>query len=206
MGNINIWSLKKGDIIVSAGNGTVSGLIQTATGSSVSHAILYVGDGNVIEALGDGVMPINSWEEAKKDTTLAIALTYIGISNKQRDEVVENAKQFRGLPYDKTGAVGAGMYKPRGRAARAGIIVGGCIVSVITCGVGLSADIFGQAAVAKNASNADKDNQFFCSELVARAYQLAGLPLTTSEPSFTNPREIRMSSKLNYLGHLIGKK
>ena len=46
-------ALDTADIIVSAGQGIVAGTIRLATTSDISHASLYDGDGEVIEAVGE---------------------------------------------------------------------------------------------------------------------------------------------------------
>ncbi len=207
MGNIDISSLRKGDIIVSTGNSNISKAIRIATGSDISHALLYVGNNNVIEALGDGVTKPQLWTDQSREMTLAIGLTYRGITNEQRDSVVENAKKFIGLPYDEIGAAGAGMYKKRGGAIRAAAVSTGCVISSLTCVLTTGGFSASDVAISSNATDANKDTQFFCSELVARAYELAGIPLVVGRAaSFVNPRQVRMSDKLNYLGHLVGGK
>jgi hypothetical protein len=53
-----------------------------------------------------------------------------------------------------------------------------------------------------NAKPENADNAFFCSELVARCFELAGAPVVEGSPSFTAPRAIRMANTLLYLGKL----
>ena len=49
-------ALEAGDLIVSTTAARVSRGIRTATSSPVSHAMLYVGNGQVIEAIQEGVV------------------------------------------------------------------------------------------------------------------------------------------------------
>jgi uncharacterized protein YycO len=201
---IEITALRKADIIVSTTNANISKAIRQAIGSDFSHTMLYKGSGWIIEAIEQGVIE-RPWSEASAEATLAIALRRRNMSDAQRDAVVANALGFKERPYDKVGAAGAGMYKKRGAAITSGLVFGGCIINPTTCGLITSGKTAADIAVANNASDKNKDNAFFCSELVARAYQLAGVPLADGvEPSFMNPREVRMSSKLIYIGHLIG--
>ena len=43
----------------------------------------------------------------------------------------------------------------------------------------------------------------FCSELVARCFELAGVPVLEGSPSFTTPRQIRVANTLLYVGKLV---
>ena len=194
-----ITDLRKGDIIVSTTDAGISGVIRAGIGADFSHTMLYKGSSIVIEAIADGVVE-RSWAEASKEATLAIALRRRNMDDSLRDKVVKQAESFKGLKYDAVGAAGAGITKPRG-AALSAVLFGG--LSILP--IGSTANIITNAAIINNASDANKDKAFFCSELVARAYQLIGKPLHDGvEPTFMNPREVRMSSKLIYIGHLIG--
>ena len=188
---VTITDLRKGDIIVSTTGAGISGVIRTGIGADFSHTMLYKGSSIVIEAIADGVVE-RSWSEASKDAELAIALRRRNMNDALRDEVVKHAESFKGLKYDAVGAAGAGVTKRRG----------GAISAVLFGGLSLVAM---HLTFQDNASEENKDKAFFCSELVARSYQLIGKPLHDGvEPSFLNPREVRMSSKLIYIGHLIG--
>jgi cell wall-associated NlpC family hydrolase len=48
-------ALKPGDIILTADNGLKSSGIRLATLSPVSHAAVYLGDSQVVEAVGEGI-------------------------------------------------------------------------------------------------------------------------------------------------------
>lgn len=196
---VEITALRKADIIVSTTDADISGVIRFGIGADFSHSMLYKGSGIVIEAIADGVVE-RPWTEASKDATLAIALRRRNMTEALKNEVIRHAESFKGLKYDAVGAAGAGIYKPRG-AVLSALLFGG--LSIIP--MGSSANLISTAAIMNNARDANKDKAFFCSELVARAFQLAGMPLSDGvEPTFMNPREVRMSSKLIYVGHLIG--
>ena len=53
-----------------------------------------------------------------------------------------------------------------------------------------------------NATPEHRDRRLFCSELVCRTYELAGVPLVDRSPSFVNPAEVYRSPRLRYVGHL----
>jgi hypothetical protein len=95
---------------------------------------------------------------------------------------------MRNLGYDQVGAVGSALTPTNFAAA--------CRVNVVGClAVG--------AAVQYNATPSQRDLQFFCSELVARAFELAGVPLLEEEASFANPREIFECKTLRCVGRII---
>jgi hypothetical protein len=72
----------------------------------------------------------------------------------------------------------------------------GCSISLLFCAAGT-------AGVANNAKPANADRAFFCSELAARVFELAGAPVVEGSPSFTTPRQIRVANTLLYLGKLV---
>ena len=65
-------ALREADIIVSTTRAGVSTTIRIGTGSVISHAALYAGNGQVIEAIGEGVVrrPI---EQSLAEDSLAVA-------------------------------------------------------------------------------------------------------------------------------------
>jgi hypothetical protein len=184
--------LRVADIIVSTTSAAVSGAIRTGTGSSVSHAMVYVGGQFIVEAIGQGVVK-RTLQQAISDASLAIALRRRNLTAAQRVVVKRHAESYarRGLPYDEIGAMGSGAVSGRGR-----LIAGaGCLLSLAACGSGA-------AAVLRNASPDRADDAFFCSELVARVFEIARAPLVDGRPTYTTPRQVRMSTHLLYLGKL----
>jgi hypothetical protein len=124
---------------------------------------------------------------------LAIALRRRNLTDKQRSVVVESANQFaaKNLPYDKLGAAGSGTNTGRG-----GLLAGfGCSISLMFCGAAT-------AGVLNNAKPQNADKAFFCSELVARVFEMAGAPVVEGSASAATPRHIRMATTLLYIGKL----
>jgi hypothetical protein len=74
----------------------------------------------------------------------------------------------------------------------------GCSISLLLCAAGT-------AEIRDNAKPENADRAFFCSELVARCFELAGAPVVEGSPSFTAPRHIRVATTLLYLGKLVDK-
>jgi uncharacterized protein YycO len=190
--SIGEGSLRKADIVVSTTAAGVSRGIRAGTGASVSHAMLYTGNLQVVEAIGEGVVS-RALAMAKHDATLAIVLRRRNLSQAKANEVVAHALGFKDRPYDVIGAVGSGATLGRGKLF-AGV---GCLIALRTCGVA-------SAEVLRNASATERDKAFFCSELVARAFELAGVPIVEGSASFASPRAVRISPHLYYVGKLVG--
>ena len=189
---ITVASLRVADIIVSTTDAAVSGVIRGGMGADISHAALFTQPNYVIEAIGEGVIE-HTYEIAYQHATLAIALRRRNMTEENKASVVANARQFAGLPYDGVGAAGAGLTTNRGA------VIGGAGVLLSPLGSAI-----GQGAIWNNAREANRDTKFFCSELVARAFELAGVPIVSSAATYTHPRALRVSPELMYVGHLIG--
>lgn len=190
---VSIKDIRVADIIVSTTDAKISQVIRQSIGADISHSMLYTEFDKVIEAIDVGVKERPLLAEAVKDATLAIVLRRVNMTDERKKKVVEFARGFAGRPYDKVGAAGSGMSNKRGKVMG----TAGCMLSPIACAIGAE-------EIARNASDKNKDKKFFCSELVARAFELAGVPIVDGKPTFTNPRNVRTASRLRYVGHLIG--
>lgn len=188
----NWGQLRAADIIVSTTGAAVSGAIRSGTGSSVSHSMIYIGNAMVVEAIAEGVKR-RTLDQALREATLAISLRRRNLTEAQRQAVITHANAYadKNLPYDEVGAFGSGTATRRGRV----LATAGCSLSLLACGAGA-------AAIARNASPQYADDAFFCSELVARVYELAGAPIVDAEPSFTTPRHVRVATTLMYVSHV----
>jgi uncharacterized protein YycO len=186
MGSISESSLQKADIIVSTTSATVSKVIKGATLSNVSHARLYVGNGEVIEAVGEGVRRAKL-SVAMNEDTLTVAYRRKSLDSSSADIVIRYAERQIGKPYDYGGAAGAGNTS-----------AGGTLVRILFPALGAGLD----AAAIRNMIS--PDDSFFCSELVARAFKEANAPIVSSSPGRTQPGDISTSHFLTYVGHLRG--
>jgi|HubBroStandDraft_6_1064221.scaffolds.fasta_scaffold16248_2 cell wall-associated NlpC family hydrolase len=179
-------ALQPADIIVSAGIGAVSTAIRYGTASDVSHAALYIGDGEVIEAIGPGVKerPLN---KSLDDHSLAVAYRARGMTPSAAAIIVHFAKQWKGKKYDTVGAAAAGARNP--------------FVCVVVMGIAPCA-----AARAGKFKSSDK---FYCSQLVLEAYRRAGVSFITQDPNTSQPEDMVTAyskDKLLYVGHLVSTK
>ncbi len=187
MTQISISSLKPADILLSTGSGAVSNVIRKGTGSRFSHAALYIGNGNIIEAIGTGVVN-QSLKSAMSDDTLVVVFRHKTISPSQAATAISYARKQVGKKYDASGAASSASGSPVVIAV--GFIMGP-IGTVLTTGL--------SAAGAYNAINSE--GSFYCSELVAHAFAKANCPIGPSKSSIT-PKAVSNSSKLTLIGNL----
>jgi hypothetical protein len=109
-----------------------------------------------------------------------------------QDKVVAAARSFLNLPYDYYGAAGSGMYGNTRNQILAGL---GCTVNVVACAFMIN-------EITENAKDENADKKFFCSELVSRAFSIAGFPIIDGKATNANPCSVYNSSWLTYVGHL----
>ncbi len=94
-------ALEVGDIILTSAAGVLSGGIRTATSGPASHSAVYVGDGMVVEAIGDGVVH-RTLSRTLSETRIAAAYRVPNLTAAQRRSI----KTFvldaaaRGVGYD----------------------------------------------------------------------------------------------------------
>ena len=165
---LSINDLKPADILLSTGSAKASAMIRTGTISRYSHAALYIGNNQIIEAIGSGVM-LQSLNDAMSDDTLMTVYRRLRMSDGQGLQVIRYVKQQVGKRYDYSGAAGGGV------TSGSGIIIG-IFLSPIVVVAGISADLYNRH---------NPDASFYCSELVAIAFEKAGVPLGSGAASTT---------------------
>jgi uncharacterized protein YycO len=182
-------ALQPADIVVSTASGTVSGGIRFGTSSEVSHAALFAGNGQVVEAVGEGVL-FRSLGASLKDHYLAVAYRVRGMTPAIAYKIVQGAFKWRGRKYDTVGAASAGSRAPLGGAV--------CVM------------VFGIApCVAAQGGAFKSSDKFYCSQLVLEAYRLAGASFIQQNPNTSYPQDIVTAyshGRLLYVGHLISGK
>ena len=187
--SIGEGALQIGDVIVSTTAHASSALIRFGTGSQVSHAKLYIGGGQVVEAIGQGVV-LRSLAESLADDTTAVAFRYPGITNQQQLMVRDFAGRQLDLPYNYVGVVRLALFQ----------------IERTNCDV-LPGDLQNACRnwVGRIVLGPGNSDTFFCSQLVLGAYADAGVPLTSTVPHWNSPEEIvdlSLTSHLAYVGHL----
>jgi len=179
--SIGLNALHAGDIIVSTTRAFASRIIRVGTISPVSHTMLYVGDGRVIEAVGSGVREI-TLAAAIDDAILAVAYRHPQLDATRAAAVVAHARSRVGNPYNVAGVAFQGyrILNPLPAA----------VISVIGRRLGVEV---GQAGAV------------YCSELVLECFERASLPLTagTRAAQSTPDQVVQIArSSLSYVGHL----
>ncbi|MDX1416228.1 MAG: hypothetical protein R3293_18670 [Candidatus Promineifilaceae bacterium] len=174
-------ALAVGDIILSTTSDLVSGAIRWATGSPVSHAMIYIGDGLVVEAIGSGVTnrPLS---EAISSAIVAVAVRHPQMTDDQAYQLRDWLGQQVGRAYDYFAIIDQGSFLIPSNTARG-------ILRILDLGT--------------------PDNRsFICSELVLAGYNAVGLPLTHERPQQSTPEDIARllpAGDLQYVGHLVAQ-
>lgn len=180
--------LRRGDIIVSTTTKLLSEAIRRRSGTEVSHSILYIGDGQVIEAVGAGVI-LRPLDEALSDASLAVAFRHPRIRLDQEERIRDFAMSQLGRRFNVWGLIShprfgvlPGLCDQMPAADRTVCRAWNGLVNIVRRG----------------------DNQLFCSQLVFAAYDSANLSLG-SIPGASSPGEIptlNLLESLQYIGHL----
>ena len=191
-------SLQIGDILLSTGNSAVSTGIRTATGSPVSHSALYIGDGQVVEAIGSGVT-LQTLEQALADDSVSVAFRYPGLSENEALMIRDFAGQNLGANYNYYGIVKQARFTVNSRICN--LIPNERLKE--QCRRGMATIHMGTPS----------NRTFFCSQLIVEAYARAGVPLTSDQANWVTPGDLaqmredqvpqlRFNAALEYVGHL----
>jgi uncharacterized protein YycO len=180
-------ALAMGDLLVSTTPDRLTSLpIRIGTGSPVSHARLYIGGGQVVEAVGSGVV-LAQLSDAIRHDSLCVAYRVPNLNTLQ----AQMARDFAGMQLGRRyNYVGIG-----GHAARI----------VFTIFHPITGWIIGRNNLDRAAQSFNREDQFFCSQLVLAAFVHAGIRLTATEPSWNTPGDVanlRLRGSLEYVGHL----
>jgi hypothetical protein len=185
--SIGSGALEIGDIIVSTSSGKASEIIRGATGSEISHAGIYVGDGLVVEAIGGGVQ-LTTLASALADDRYAVALRHPDLSEEQRLIIRDFVGQQIGQSYDFRAIALHGLYRLAGPVCDS---LGG--MDRVACNAARWQVAFGN----------DSSDRWYCSELIFSAFEAAGLPLTTQPAHTRTPQNLLdLHPPLEYVGHL----
>ena len=191
--------LQPGDIILTADNGINSVGIRLATLSPVSHAALYIGDGQIAEAVGSGVR-LRSVGAVLADEATVVAFRHPKITPAQASAVRAFSELQVGGKYNFFGIMLQAPFTLERRLCELPLVPSlvrdFCIRGIAAVQLGLG-----------------RNDQFFCSQFVLEAYRSAGLPLTDADPRLINPGDllnmregdvpsIKIHQALQYVGHL----
>jgi cell wall-associated NlpC family hydrolase len=191
--------LQLGDILLSADAGLTSAGIRLLTFSPVSHAAIYVGDGEVAEALGGGVR-LRSMDRVLTEETVIAVFRDPALDAERARLLVDYARAQVGKPYDYVGVMLQAPFALQRRVCEfpgvPSLLREACLSTLATFQL-----IHGS------------DDRFFCSQFVVQSYRAAGLPLTRAQPHWLSPEDIMhmragdvpalpVEQPLTYVGHL----
>lgn len=192
-------ALAAGDILLSS-VGTLQSLgIQLVTFAPVSHALLYLGEGRVAEAVGEGV-GVRSIEQVLDSETMVVAFRDPQLTPVQADAVRRWALAQVGTRYNTLGVVLSAPFVVNRRLCEVPLVPGplrdACVRGFATVQLGASSD-----------------DRFFCSQFVLEAYRQAGAPLSDVDPRWVSPADLLHMREgdvatlvparpLRYVGHL----
>ncbi|MGA8513318.1 MAG: distant relative of cell wall-associated hydrolase [Burkholderiaceae bacterium] len=192
-------AMQPGDILLSSVNSLSSLGIRALSLSPVSHASIYLGDGQVAEAVTSGIR-IRSVDDFVAEESTIVAFRHPGIGPAHLPPMRGFVDQHVGQKYNFLGIVLQAPFTLERRV---------CELPLVPA---LVRDfcVQGLAAVHLGLGSQDK---FFCSQFVLQAYLKAGLPLTDADPRLFSPDDllrmregdvsaVKIKQALQYVGHL----
>ena len=193
--------LLPGDILLSSATGVTSLGIRLFSLSGVSHASVYLGNGDVAEAVGDGVQIISLEEELTHSNSM-VSLRNPKFDQQQAEKLRIFSQMNRGKKYNYKGIVIIAPYTLTRRLCDLPVFFG---KGRSTC--------FDTLATVQIGNTSDPQETFFCSQFVIEAFNYSGSPITSSNALWVSPadllhmREGDVSSftpvqPLHYVGHL----
>lgn len=193
--------LRAGDIVLSATNGLNSLGIRVFTLSPVSHAALYLGNDQIIEAVGAGIRTRSTADYMADEATI-VAFRHPGVTDTHAEAMRKFAQLHDGKKYNTAGIVLQAPFTLQRKYCELPLVPG----------VVRDACIRGIAAIQLGAARNDR---FFCSQLVLEAYRAASLPLTNADSLLVSPADllhmregdvpsVQITQALQYVGHLKG--
>ena len=192
-------ALRPGDILLSSAAGLQSAGIRLVTLAPVSHASIYIGDGEIAEAVGEGIRRRSVTRLVDEESSV-VAFRHPGVQPGHAEKMKGFVRETEGQKYNFVGVM---LHAPFSVERR-------------LCEVPLAPSMLrefclnGVGAVQLGLGRSDR---FFCSQFVLEAYRRAGLPLTDTDPRFLSPADllhmregdvpsVQVHQALQYVGHL----
>lgn len=191
--------LQAGDILFSSEASVQSLGIRLFSNAAVSHVFLYLGDGEIAEAVGAGVR-IRQLDEALKESNLTAAFRRPDLTEENIAALRDFARQQNGRRYNFLGIVKQVPYSLARNACELPVIPRRIRRFCLNTMAAVMIPSFG-------------NRRFFCSQFVIEAFNRAGKPLTSKSPEWLDPADIlhmregdvatfTPKARLNYVGHL----
>jgi hypothetical protein len=192
-------ALRPGDIILTADNGLNSAGIRLITQAPVSHAVLYLGDQSVAEAVGEGIRRRSIADLLAQEVTV-VAFRHPGISADHVGKMEAFVAKHIGQKYNYTGIMLQSPFVIERRVCELPLVPAlvrdFCIRGIAAIQLGLG-----------------RNDRFFCSQFVLEAFRVAGLALTEADPRLIGPADllhmregdvpsVKIHQALQYVGHM----
>lgn len=192
-------ALQPGDILLTSMSGFRSAAIRLMTFAPVSHVAVYIGDGQVVEAVGSGVR-VRGIDELLHEEAVVLALRYPDLSAQQARSIKAYALERSGEGFNYLGVT---LHIPLSIGRRL------CELPLVPSSL-RDACIRSMGVINQLAAS---EGRLFCSQLVLQAYRHAEVPMTDADPRLISPADIlhmregdvpsvRIHRQLRYAGHL----
>lgn len=181
--------LVAGDIIATRDHSVGSNGVRFFTGGQASHAILYTGvimrSQSAVDAMPDRGVTEDRLHNKITQASYAVVFRHRTATAEQRARACQWAQLQAQLnkPYDFQSAARVGSQKFKFTSV-------GCLI-VVADGVSARLNPEGE------------DASFMCSELVFRAFEIGGAPLTDKPAHHMSPGSLFRTERLDCLGRLV---
>jgi hypothetical protein len=194
--------LRAGDVLFSSSLGLTSLGIRLFSTSSVSHVAIYIGDGMVAEAVGDGVQ-LAPLQEVLKHSDKLFALRLPDLTQPQAEAIARFARDKNGSRYNYGGIVEMVPFMHTRQL---------CSLNPFSREFRRQC-VQGLASAQLSTPDGRTQDSYFCSEFVLAAYAAAGRPLTAMAAGWVSPADLMHmrdgdvasmtpERSLDYVGHL----
>ncbi|MDH2432507.1 hypothetical protein QCD60_08010 [Pokkaliibacter sp. MBI-7] len=191
---LTLGELRLGDVIAVRSQTGGSRMIRATTASPFSHLILYIGNGRSVDAMPKpGVQTDTLYHKLiRGHYSFAGVFRHKTATAAQLSLATSWAASQEGKAYDNVSAARVGL-QPGANTSFLRYSTVGAIVTL--------KDI-------NDASNSPmgEDASFMCSELVFRAFQIAGIPLSDRPAATIGPGSVLNVHQLYFVGRLEGAK
>lgn len=189
--------LEPGDILLSAEPTIVSAGIRLMTIAPVSHAAVYVGDGQLVDAMRWGVR-VRDLHDLLEESAIVLVLRYPELTAERAAVITEYSVNKSGAGFNFLGIT---LQVPFSIARRVCEPVFAALRDACLRSIGIVHRL------------AASESRVFCSQLVLQAYRHAGVLLTDADPRLISPADIlhmregdvsslSIETPLRYVGHL----
>jgi hypothetical protein len=195
---LDINYLMPGDILVATTTNITPDIIRLGIHSVINHAMLYIGEGNVVEADEDGAEICSLQSDIESyGYRQVMAFRYPTLSPDTAKQIIEIAVRETESDFDFSLLSGS-----RENADFMNSLANPDISSIM-----FPDDTESDVFVRHTNQEMDFDNpdRFYCTELIFETFLKAGIALGSELPHLTNPQQIvdlSNNGTLSYLGEL----